>query len=109
MLHYLYTKVINEGGDENHAALMAEIELRSFYDNTFSEAFPHLEGVELENKITDFDCYRFLIDSFENACGKFNDYGFKYAKYLSHTCIIGDPEMIGEAAQKLTNICSGLM
>ena len=42
MLHYLYNKVINEGGDENHAALMAEIELRSFYDNIFSETFPGL-------------------------------------------------------------------
>ena len=32
MLHYYYNKVVNEGGDENHAALMNEIALRSWYD-----------------------------------------------------------------------------
>jgi len=88
---------------------MAEIELRSFYDNIFSETFPHLLGQELETKLTDYGCYRFMIDSFENHCGKFNDYGFKYAKYLSHTCIVGDPEEIGDAAQKIANICHGIM
>ena len=109
MLHYLYNKVVTEGGDENHAALMNEIALRSYYDNLFSEVFPGLQEEDLETKLTDYDCYRFLIDSFENDCGKFSEYGFKYAKYLSHTCTVGDPEMIGDTAQKIQNICLGLI
>ena len=109
MLHYWYNKVVNEGGEDNHAALMNEIALRSWYDQVFGEVFPGLQEEELETKLTDYDCYRFLIDSFENDCGKFSDYGFKYAKYLSHTCSVGDAELIGETAQKIQNVCLGII
>jgi len=105
-LHYLTEKVMKEGGDENHAALMEEVELRSFYDNTFKTAFPELLMDDLETELKDYDCYRFLIDSFESDCGKFNDYGFKYAKYLRHVCITGDNEEIGATAAKLHDICA---
>jgi len=98
MLHYWTNKVMNEGGDENHAALLEEVTLRSFYDNTFRTAFPGLGVEELETELEDYDCYRFLIDSFESSCGKFNDYGFKYARYLRHTCIVGDAEHIQHTA-----------
>lgn len=108
MLHYLSNKVMAEGGDENHAALLAEVTLRSFYDNTFQEAFPGLLMDGLETELEDYDCYRWLIDSFEASCGKFNDYGFKYARYLRHTCIVGDAELIGETAQNLHNVCNGI-
>ena len=105
MLHYLYNKVITEGGDDNHAALMNEVALRSWYDNIFQEAFPHLQGVELETKLVDYDCYRFMIDSFEDSCGKFSEYGFQYAKYFVHTCTTGDIEMIGDSAELIKNMC----
>jgi legumain len=98
MLHYWTNKVMAEGGDENHAALLEEVTLRSFYDNTFRTAFPGLGAEELETELEDYDCYRFLIDSFETSCGKFNDYGFKYARYLRHTCIVGDTEHIQHTA-----------
>jgi len=107
MLHYLSNKVMTEGGDENHAALLEEVTLRSFYDNTFQAAFPGLLLEELETELEDYDCYRFLIDSFEQSCGKFNDYGFKYARYLRHTCIVGDAELVGDTAQTIHNLCSG--
>ena len=74
--------VTEEGGDENHAALMKEVELRSFYDNAFKKVFPGLLMGDLETRLDDYDCYRYLIDHFESSCGKFNDYGFKYAKYF---------------------------
>ena len=104
-LHYLTNKVMTEGGDENHAALMEEVTLRSFYDNTFKTAFPGLLIGDLETELEDYDCYRFLIDSFENSCGKFNDYGFKYARYLRHTCIVGDQELVQETAKEFDAIC----
>jgi len=107
MLHYLYNRVITEGGDDNHAALMAEISLRSYYDNVFNHTFPGLEEEDLETELKDYDCYRFLIDAFEANCGKFTDYGFKYAKYLRHTCVVGDAEMIGDTAETLSNFCNG--
>lgn len=104
-LQYLTNKVMAEGGDDNHAALMEEVALRSFYDNTFQTAFPGMLMAELETDLTDYDCYRFLIDSFETSCGKFNDYGFKYAKYLRHTCIVGDQSEIQATAQKFKDLC----
>ena len=106
MLHYLSNKVMTEGGEENHAALMEEVNLRSFYDTTFKAAFPGLMMEDLETELEDYDCYRFLIDSFETSCGKFNDYGFKYARYLRHTCIVGDAELTNATSQKLHNICN---
>ena len=81
---------MKEGGDENHAALMEEITQRSFFDKTFKTAYPGLLMSDLKTELEDYDCYRFLIDSFETSCGTFSDYGFKYAKYLRHTCIVDD-------------------
>jgi legumain len=106
LLHYLYNKVINEGGDDNHAALIAEISLRSFYDNLFKQVFPDLQEDALETELEDYDCYRYLIDAAEHSCGKFTDYSFKYAKYLRHVCIVGDKEMIGDTAQAIHNFCN---
>ena len=105
MLHYLYNRVIMEGGDEAHADLVAEIHLRSMYDTVFSETFPGLAEEELVYDLKDYDCYRFLIDSFEEHCGKTNDYGRKYFKYLRHVCVVGDAELIGDTAQQLADSC----
>ena len=105
MLHFLCNNVIREGGDDDHAALIEEVTLRSFYDNLFATAFPSLSVEALEDDLKDYDCYRFLIDSFENSCGKFTDYAFKYAKYLRHVCIVGDAEMIGDTAAKIHELC----
>lgn len=109
MLHYLTNKVMNEGGDDNHAALMEEVSLRTFYDGLFKEVYQSLKLDETETDLTDYDCYRFLINSFEDSCGKFNDYGFKYARYLRHSCIVGTTEHIQETAKKIDNVCKGIM
>ena len=105
MLHYLYNRVIMEGGDEAHSDLIAEINLRSMYDTVFSESFPGLAEEELVYDLKDYDCYRFMIDSFEAHCGKANDYGRKYFKYLRHVCVVGDAELIGDTAQKIADSC----
>lgn len=47
-LHYLYQRVINEGGDDAHAELAAEVQQRTFFDNIFKTAYPGLEVEELE-------------------------------------------------------------
>ena len=105
MLHYLYNRVIMEGGEEAHSDLVAEISLRSMYDTVFSETFPGLAEEELVYDLKDYDCYRFMIDAFEEHCGKTNDYGRKYFKYLRHVCVVGDAELIGDTAQQLADSC----
>ena len=105
-LHYLYNRVISEGGEEAHADLIAEINLRNMYDSVFAETFPGLMEDDLVYDLTDYDCYRFMIDSFEEHCGKANDYGRKYFKYLRHVCVVGDIELIGDTAQQLADSCT---
>ena len=36
LLHYLYNRVIREGGDEAHAELVAEVHSRNYYDSVFN-------------------------------------------------------------------------
>jgi len=55
----------------------------------FEELFPnHMEAVKSGVKIlpTDFDCYRTLMDSFEEKCEKLDDYSLKYAKAFVAEC-----------------------
>ena len=75
------------------------------YDTVFSESFPGLMEDDLEIDLTDYDCYRFMIDSFEEHCGRATDYGRKYFKHLRHVCVVGDNELIGDTAQKLADSC----
>ena len=75
-LHYLYNRVINLGHEMDHAALIEELESRSQYDALFKDIFPDQE-IELNEELKDYDCYRFLINTFEDSCGKFSEYGFQ--------------------------------
>ena len=105
LLHYLYNRVITEGGDEAHAELVAEVHSRNFYDSVFAEVFPGVQEADLASNLEDYDCYRFMIDSFEESCGVASDYGRKYFKHLRHVCAVGGAEFIGETAQQLSDAC----
>ena len=105
LLHYLYNRVIREGGDEAHAELVAEVHSRNYYDSVFNEVFPGVQEADLATNLEDYDCYRFLIDAFEDSCGVASDYGRKYFKHLRHVCAVGGAEYIGETAQQLANAC----
>ena len=53
----------------------------------------------LTQKLHSYDCYRYLINTFEKECGKFSEYGFKYAKFFVHSCTMPPRE---EEAEKKT-------
>jgi hypothetical protein len=53
---------------------------------------------------TDFDCLRSMIDTYEQTCGKFNDYSRGFIKYLVREC--ETPTMSHQAAKdKLSDAC----
>ena len=65
-------------------------------DTAFFNLFPDIYDVDGtigrlvgEHRRTipkDFDCLRFLIETFENKCLPFNEYGLGHIKYLVEYC-----------------------
>ena len=109
-LHYFYNKVMKDSTPENHAALQAELSHRMKIDNIFETAFgqEHMDIVRAGEtaKVQNFECYRTLIDHFENQCEKFDDYSLKYAKALVQECetntyLLG----IDASLEKINNAC----
>jgi len=102
---YLSTVVLNEPTEENYNALKEHLEHRSRLDSIMKKLFPvHLEAQNNGTlpPVTDFDCYRDLIDHFEVKCGKFSDYSLKYAGLLAAECSQSTNEDI---KAEITNIC----
>ena len=108
-LHYLYGKVVNDGDEFAHSALIEELESRDRYNKFFKVLYPEKDEMELNLSKPNFECYRHLIDTFEDGCGRFSDYGLKFAKYFSHTCAENKPEEIKEVITKIRNICDAIM
>ena len=54
--------------------------------------FEEFKSLSISNEFNDyhepknFDCLRLLVDTYERACGKFDDYSLKYVKYLVNEC-----------------------
>jgi len=109
-LHYLYNKVITDPSTENQQALADEIDHRMKMDKMFEELFPHhMEAVKSGAKIlpTDFECYRTLIESFEEKCEKLDDYSLKYAKAFVAECEAFKtyPSAIDGTLHRLDKVC----
>merc|ERR1712086_307721 len=89
-LHYYYNKVMVNPTPENHAALQAEIAHRVSVDAIFDKIFDaeHMEKVRAGEtaQIQNFDCYRSMIETFEEKCEKLDDYSLKYAKAFVQEC-----------------------
>jgi len=89
-LHYYYNKVMVNPTPENHQNLQAEIAHRVEVDAIFDRIFDaeHMEKVRAGEtaQIHNFDCYRSMINTFEERCQKLDDYSLKYAKAFVHEC-----------------------
>ena len=108
-LHYLYSKVAREGGEQAHSELIAEIESRMFHDNIYNTVFAHHANQELVAQPEDFECLRFTMDSVEESCGKFTDYSLKYVHRLVHICETEDAFGVEAAQNKISEYCSTMM
>lgn len=109
-LHYYYNKVMSDENDADASdALEAHIAHRNFFDSLFAEVYPEFDEENFVSKPEDFDCLRFLIDATEEHCGRLDDYTLKFVKRMVHTCEIGTPEEIGEAAELTAFLCDTLL
>lgn len=58
---------------------------RAKADAFFAKIMPAF-NMNKETTVEDWDCYRFLINSYESICEPFSFYSAKYAKVLAHAC-----------------------
>jgi hypothetical protein len=74
---------------ENHLALKKEIDFRMKVDKTFADIFPqYMSAVKNGEypKITQWGCYKEMIEQFEETCFKLDDYAMKYLGAMVHQC-----------------------
>lgn len=108
-IHHLYARVMQNGNHKAHLDLSSEINYRMRVDHVFQE-FASLSVANDFNgyhEPRNFDCLRLLIDTFEQACGKFDDYSLKYVKYLVNECeTLEFPAMADASVHKIQHVCS---
>lgn len=103
---------MREPTTENHQALAVELAHRMKMDKIFEEAFPaHMEGIKNGAKYlpTDFECYKNLMNKFEEKCEKLDDYSLKYAKAFVQECETNTyKEGLESSLAKIYNACPEL-
>ena len=110
-LHFLMGRYTSQqGGEESYQDLAHEIRHRMALDTAFFNLFPDIYDVDGTIDRTrehnrhhpsipkDFDCLRFLIETFENKCLPFNEYGLGHIKYLVEYCETSGTSEIVEKA-----------
>ena len=81
--------MIEEGGEHAHLDLMTEINKRMKTDHAFAEfakGFPVNTMNEEWPSPTKFECLRALMETYEEHCGRMDDYALKYVKYFVREC-----------------------
>ena len=106
-LHYLYNRVMTDATPEAHAELKAEVDHRMKVDETFAKIFP---GYSTAEKVipSDYECYKELVEHFEGACFKFDDYSMKYMGSLVQQCEAMKvfPEAKQSVKDKMAEVCT---
>ena len=99
-----------------HDDLAKEIRHRMALDTAFFSLFPDIYQVDgthapERGQIVpkDFDCLRFMIETFENKCMPFNEYGLGHVKYLVEFCETQSTDAIVEKAMYMGNVCDNLI
>lgn len=104
-LHMAYQRVTREGTTEAYAALQHELEHRQFYDKLFTMHFDDMANApEIPQ---DWECYRSLVESFEEVCGQFSAYSLKYTYKLANICDT-QPEKIQSVMKKVQDMCQAI-
>jgi len=80
-----FENYLESGTAEDFEILNTELAHRGRVDKFFAAISP---GFKMDEAVTvsDWDCYRFLIDSYEQTCEPFSDYSLKYAKVFADVC-----------------------
>ena len=77
------------------------------------EVFEHQEESEEQKQKKsipkDFDCLRFLMETFENKCMPFSEYGLGHVKYIVEFCETSTTSQIVEKAMDMGDVCKNLI
>lgn len=100
MLFFLMDKYNRFPTLENKLALRSEELSREYFDIKFSRVALALGATEAEIpelmtvdvKITNHQCKKLAIETFEEECRSFSDYGLKYIRFLVTVCESGASE-----------------
>lgn len=57
----------------------------------------------------DYDCLRFLMETFENKCMPFSEYGLGLVKYIVEFCETSETHQIVDKALEMGNTCDHLI
>jgi len=105
-MHNLFERYAKSGAAEDLAELKKELAHREKAEAFFKQI---TTGLELESndelKVQDYDCYRFLVNTYEKTCEKFSDYSLKYAKVLARVCETGNPDAAANAVRIMQATC----
>ena len=116
-LHFLMSRYNSSQGLFAHDDLANEIRHRMALDTAFFSLFPdiyehdgHLVTIDPPSRTpTDFDCLRFLMESFENKCMPFSEYGLGHVKYIVEFCETSTTSQIVDKAMDMGNICNEII
>lgn len=84
-LMYLINRHARLMSSESQDELNEEIKSRRMYDDLFAELKVKV-GTPAKADTTDFSCYKDMIESMEEVCGRTTDYGLKYFRQLYDLC-----------------------
>jgi len=73
-------------------------------DNIFNTVFEG-ENSEETLPVYNFDCLRFLMGTYKENCGEWEDYSLKHVRYLSNTCETAEPKDVFNVADKIKEVC----
>jgi len=105
-LHHLFNVYSKTGAEVDRQRLMEEISHRGNVDTHWATIFGghNTENFTVE-KVEDFDCYRFLVNTYEASCGRFSDYSLKYAKNLAYACNKFDEKDLADLVKNIMGAC----
>lgn len=106
-LRTLYSVFVRNPSDENSLALISEINYRKGITQTFQTISTLLDPTGAENlfasaaSVQNFDCLRASMETFEQQCGRLQEYGLQYVNVLVNACEVGHSlaELNGAFAQ----------
>lgn len=98
-----FNKYIESGRLDHLDDVQKELAHRSKTDIFFAGLHPGFKMGE-EISVEDWDCYRFLVNSYEGICEPFSDYSLKYARVLANTCNMGEKN-VATTIQFMQNKC----
>lgn len=94
-LQYLKNQYETSATEENKQALNDEIQSMRVHDLRFIKFVQQMKTKNLQsNGVTNFECLKAAVQSWETSCGKLSEYGLKYVSELNKACMINNSNKI---------------